>query len=218
MRQRGFVTFGSFNNIAKLTPEVIAAWAEILHRVPGSRLLLKWPHLAQTETAERILTAFQGCGIAAGRIQLRGNSPPEQLLAEYGDMDIALDPFPYCGAFTSCEALWMGVPVVTLPGPRPFSRQTLALLSALGLADGLAAQDIQAYRDLAVGLARDPDRLSRLRRDLRPKMRRVLGDVPRHVAVLEAFFRRAWIDWCQGTGAAPGGEGEKSAAGGEIFS
>ena len=218
MRQRGFVTFGSFNNIAKLTPEVIAAWADILHRVPGSRLLLKWPHLAQAEIAERILTAFRGCGIAAGRIQLRGNSPPEQLRAEYADMDIALDPFPYCGAFTSCEALWMGVPVVTLPGPRPFSRQTLALLSALGLADGLAAQDIQAYRDLAVGLAGDPDRLSRLRRDLRPQMRRALGDVPRHAAALEAFFRRAWIDWCQGADAVHGGEGEKSAAGGEIFS
>ena len=196
MLERGLVTFGSFNNIAKLTPEVITAWAGILHGVAESRLRQKWPHLAQPETARRISSAFAAHGIAAGRIELRGNSPPEQLLAEYGEVDIALDPFPYCGAFTSCEALWMGVPVVTLPGARPFSRQTLALLTALGLEAELAADSPESYRDRAVALAGDPERLARLRRDLRPHMRRSLGDATRHVADLEDFFRRAWTGWC----------------------
>jgi predicted O-linked N-acetylglucosamine transferase (SPINDLY family) len=198
MIARGHVTFGSFNNIAKLGPAVVAAWSSILHAVPGSRLLLKWPHLAQAETAARLLGAFQAHGIDAARIELRGNSPPAQLLAEYGDMDIALDPFPYCGAFTSCEALWMGVPVVTLPGPRPFSRQTLALITALGLDDQLAARDLAEYHVLAVTLANDLDRLTRLRAELRPAMCRNLGDASRLVPALESFYRRAWEKWCGG--------------------
>ena len=193
---QGFVTFGSFNNIAKLGSEVVAAWSAILHAVPKSRLLLKWPHLAQAETAARILGAFQAHGIEASRITLRGNSPPAQLLAEYGHMDVALDPFPYCGAFTSCEALWMGVPVVTLPGPRPFSRQTLALVSALGLEADLVAGDVAEYHALAVALANDPERLTRLRSELRPALGRNLGDASRLVPALESFYREAWKTWC----------------------
>ena len=198
MIAHGHVTFGSFNNIAKLGPAVMAAWSAVLHTVPKSRLVLKWPHLAQAETAARILGGFQAHGIDAARIELRGNSPPAQLLAEYGDVDIALDPFPYCGAFTSCEALWMGVPVVTLPGPRPFSRQTLALLSALGLDHQLAASDLAEYHLLAVTLANDPERLIRLRAELRPAMRRNLGDASRLVPMLEGFYRQAWGKWCGG--------------------
>jgi predicted O-linked N-acetylglucosamine transferase (SPINDLY family) len=193
---RGFVTFGSFNNIAKLGPEVMAAWAAILRAVPNSRLVLKWPHLAQAETAARIRSGFQAHGIETARIELRGDSPPAQVLAEYGDVDVALDPFPYCGAFTSCEALWMGVPVVTLPGPRPFSRQTLALVTALGLEQHLAAGDLAEYHALALALAHDPDRLAQLRSELRPAMRRTLGDSSRLVPALESFYREAWEKWC----------------------
>lgn len=193
---RGFVTFGSFNNIAKLNEAVIGSWSRILARVPDSRLLLKWPHLAQEEVARRFRDTFAAHGIAPERLDLRGNSPPEQVLAEYGDVDVGLDPFPYCGAFTSCEALWMGVPVVTLPGPRPFSRQTLALLSAMGMEAELARQDPAAYEDLAVALAGDPGRLTRLRLGLRPAMRRSVGDATAHVAAVETFFRQAWIGWC----------------------
>ncbi|WP_242443069.1 tetratricopeptide repeat protein [Magnetospirillum sp. 15-1] len=196
MLARGFVTFGSFNNIAKLNDAVIGSWSRILSRVPASRLLLKWPHLAQAEVAKRFRDAFAAHGIAPERLELRGNSPPEQLLAEYREVDIGLDPFPYCGAFTSCEALWMGVPVVTLPGPRPFWRQTLALLSAMGMETELARPDMAAYEDLAVALAGDPPRLTRLRHALRPAMKRGIGDGAAHVAAVEAFFRQAWIGWC----------------------
>jgi protein O-GlcNAc transferase len=193
---KGHITFGSFNNIAKLNEDVIASWSRILGRVPGSRLLLKWPHLTQNEVAQRFRDAFAVHGIAPERLELRGNSPPERLLGEYGDVDIALDPFPYCGAFTSCEALWMGVPVVTLPGPRPFSRQTLALLSAMGLDGELARHDLPAYEELAVALTSDPERLARLRQYLRPTMRRTVADAEKHMAAVESFFRKAWTGWC----------------------
>lgn len=198
-RRRGHVTFGSFNNIAKLNDLVIASWARILNRVPGSRLILKWPHLESGEVAGRFRAAFATHGVAPERLELRGNSPPEELMAEYAEVDIGLDPFPYSGAFTSCEALWMGVPVVTLPGPRPFSRQTLALLAAMGLEDELARPDLAAYEDLAVALAEDPDRLADLRHRLRPAMARGVADAGAHVAAVEDFFRRAWGLWCKRT-------------------
>ncbi|KIL99047.1 TPR domain protein putative component of TonB system [Paramagnetospirillum magnetotacticum MS-1] len=196
MLRRGHVTFGSFNNIAKLNGQVVASWARILHRVPGSRLVLKWPHLAWKEVASPLREAFAAQGIDPDRLELRGNSPPSQLLAEYGDVDIALDPFPYCGAFTSCEALWMGVPVVTLAGPRPFSRQSLALLSAMGLEGDLARFDLAEYEDLAVSLAANLPRLEELRRELRPAMRRTIGDSAAHLAALEQVFRQVWTAWC----------------------
>jgi predicted O-linked N-acetylglucosamine transferase (SPINDLY family) len=198
-RKRGHVTFGSFNNIAKLNDGVIAAWARILNRVPGSRLILKWPHLAGDEVAGRFRAAFAALGVSPERLDLRGDSPPDRLMAEYAEVDVALDPFPYSGAFTSCEALWMGVPVVTLPGPRPFSRQTLALLAAMGLEAELARPDLQSYEDLAVSLAGDPDGLAELRRRLRPAMARSVGDAAAHVAAVEDFFRRVWTLWCERT-------------------
>jgi protein O-GlcNAc transferase len=194
--EKGRITFGSFNNIAKMNEPVIASWSRILARVPGSRLVLKWPHLSQADVASRFRQAFAANGIATDRLELRGNSPPARLLAEYADVDIALDPFPYCGAFTSCEALWMGVPVITLPGPRPFSRQTLALLTAMGLEGDLARHDLQSYEDLAVILACDPERLEVLRHQLPPLMRKTIGDAASLVASVEAFYRHAWTRWC----------------------
>lgn len=196
MPAKGFVTFGSFNNIAKLNDEVAAAWTSVLKRVPGSRLLLKWPHLAHADVAGRIRALFAGLGIGPERLDLRGNSPPESLMAEYGEIDVGLDPFPYSGAFTSCEALWMGVPVVTLPGPRPFSRQTLALLEPMGLTSELARFDVASYCDLAVELAGDAERLAELRRRLRPAMRRALGDSGPLAAALSDFLHSAWTEWC----------------------
>ncbi|MGE5505047.1 MAG: tetratricopeptide repeat protein [Actinomycetota bacterium] len=181
----GPVTFGSFNNIAKLTPAVAALWRRILDLVPESRLLLKWPHLAQPEVARRVRELFPGLG---QRLVLRGHSAPAELLAEYGEVDVALDPFPYSGSVTSCEALWMGVPVVTLPGPRPFSRQTLSVLAAIGHFE-LAAEDDDAYVALAVALAHDRTRRQSYRRGLRSAMRTGVGDA---VALTRAL-ERVWV-------------------------
>ncbi len=108
----GSITFGCFNNLAKVTPQVIDTWATILHRVPGARMILKTHQFSDAATAARVRADFAARGIAAERIELRGPSAHRAFLDEYGHMDIVLDPFPYSGGLTTCEALWMGVPTI----------------------------------------------------------------------------------------------------------
>ena len=145
----GHITFGCFNNLAKITPRVIATWAEVLHRVPTARLVLKTHQFHDRPTAERVLAGFAELGIAAARIELRGSSGHRAFMAEYGQIDIVLDPFPYSGGLTTCEALWMGVPTVTLPGEIFASRHSMSHLSNVGLSDWVA-RDVQDYVELAV--------------------------------------------------------------------
>lgn len=192
------VTFGCFNNIAKIGPQVVRLWASVLEAAPGSRLLLKWTSLADPGPRRRLAEAFAEAGVAPGRLELRGPSPHERMLAEYGDVDIALDPFPFCGGLTSCEALWMGAPVVTLPGQQPASRQTLGFLEQLGLGD-LAARTPADYVRIAAALAADPDRRAHLRQGLRPRMAASpLCDGAQFTPALEAAFRQMWRRWCAG--------------------
>ena len=201
-RGDGPVTFGSFNNLAKIGPEVVRLWAAVLAATPGSRLVLKWRSLGEASTRRRIAQAFEVEGVAPERLDLRGQTRHPQMLAEYGGIDIALDPFPFCGGLTSCEALWMGVPVVTLPGERPASRQTLGFLQTLGL-DDLAARSPADYVRIAAALAADPQRRAALRRDLRPRMAASpLCDSHRFTPALEAAFRQMWRRWCAGEPAA----------------
>jgi len=127
--QRGTITFGSFNNARKITAEVARVWARILTAVPDGRLILKWGTLGDPGMARRFRDRFEGLGIAPERLELRGWARHDQMLGEYGDIDIALDPFPFCGGLTTLEALWMGVPVVTWPQSRPVSRQSLGFLT-----------------------------------------------------------------------------------------
>jgi predicted O-linked N-acetylglucosamine transferase (SPINDLY family) len=190
------VTFGSFNNISKVTPSVIALWAAVLRAVPESRLILKWRSLADAAECTRLRLAFGAHAIVPERLELRGRTPHEAMLGEYGDVDIALDPFPFCGGLTSCEALWMGVPIVTLPGTRPVSRQTLGFLSQLGLSE-LAAPNAQSYVELAAELAGDLDRLAAMRAGLRARMAgSSLCDGVRFARGLEAAYRTMWRRWC----------------------
>ncbi|MBY0431662.1 MAG: hypothetical protein K2Q10_10725, partial [Rhodospirillales bacterium] len=194
--ERGHITFGSFNNLAKLSPAVIALWARVLHAVPASRLVLKWMSLADPLLCRILVESFSVHGIAPERIEPRGPSPHARMLAEYGDVDIALDPFPFGGGLTSCEALWMGVPVVTLPGERPASRQTLGFLRCLGLGE-LAADSAGDYVVKAAALAADPARLAVLRQDLRGRMAASsLCDGPGFARDLEAALRGLWTEWC----------------------
>lgn len=167
--RNGFVTFGSFNNLAKITPEVIETWAAILNAVPDARLVLKWKSLGAPETSDRLKRQFSQHGIGAERIACRGWSNHPAMLAEYGDIDIALDSFPFSGCLTSCDALYMGVPIVTLAGKLPIGRQSASFLSALGL-DDMIAQESEEYTAKAVALARDKDRLALLRQTMRPRM------------------------------------------------
>jgi len=172
--RNGYITFGSFNNRAKLTPSVIEAWAGVLNSVPGSRLLLKWRSLAAPSIRNELLDAFSRQGIEAARIELRPASYHLDLFHEYGDMDIALDPFPFSGGQTSVEALWMGVPVLTMPGPRAVSRQTLSMIGSLQRPDWLARWVAESPADLAakaMTLAADREGLREIRAALRQVMR-----------------------------------------------
>ena len=189
---RGHVTFGCFNNVAKISPGAIRLWANVLKATPNSRLLLKWGSLTETSVQRRFLGAFAAAGIDEERIEFRGSSTYAKMLEEYNDIDIALDPFPFGGATTSCEALMMGVPVLTLPGDRLASRQTLGFLHFMGHAD-LAATSPEDYVARASSLAGDPLRLRELRHKLRPAMEAApFCDGPKFAATLEAAYRQMW--------------------------
>jgi predicted O-linked N-acetylglucosamine transferase (SPINDLY family) len=167
--ERGQVTLGCFNNPAKVTPRVIEVWATILRRLPGARLVLKYKGWSDAGVARRFTEMFAAHAVDPGRLELLGASPHARLLAEYGRIDLALDPFPYNGGLTTCEALWMGVPVVTCPGATFASRHSLSHLSNVGLTETIA-RNLDEYVELAVALASDLPRLAALRAGLRPRM------------------------------------------------
>ena len=188
--------FGSFNDTLKLTPRVVRLWTEVLAAVPGSRLMLKWRSLDDAGVRGRYLDQFAQAGIAADRIDLRGHSPHAEMLAQYAEVDVALDPLSFSGGMTSCEALWMGVPVVTLPEQKPASRQTLSFLTQLGQTDLVATSEAD-YIALAAALARDSQRLAGLRATLRPRMQASpVCQAEAFTAAHEALIRRMWRDWC----------------------
>jgi predicted O-linked N-acetylglucosamine transferase (SPINDLY family) len=164
----GHVTFGSFNNPAKIAPEVVALWARILHRVDGSRLLLKYHGFDDPGSRRQYGERFARCGISDDRVEFQGGAPHAELLACYKQVDVALDPI-YNGGLTTCEALWMGVPVVTCPGETFPRRHSLSHLSNVGLTETIAG-DFDQYVDLAVRLAGDLPRLAELRAGLRDRM------------------------------------------------
>ena len=156
------VTFGSFNHPLKFTPRVVACWSRILHRLPQARLVLKYRGLDDPDAQARLWKLFAGEGIAARRVELSGGCSHDEFLGWYNRIDIALDPFPYGGGLTTCEALWMGVPVVTCPGETFASRHSLSHLSNVGLTETIAG-DLDEYVELAVSLAEDLPRLAALR-------------------------------------------------------
>ena len=168
--QTGHITFGSFNNLPKVNEKVIEVWSNILNRVPGSALLLKSKQFADESTKRRYVNLFLKNQIAPGRIRMlsRTESVSEHL-ALYNRVDIGLDPFPYNGTTTTCEALWMGVPVVTLRGDRHSSRVGTSILTRMGLRE-LITENEDACVARAVGLARDLGRLRELRAGMRERM------------------------------------------------
>lgn len=184
----GYVTFGSFNNTAKYNAQVFDLWAEVLRSIPGSRLVLKWRTFNDTSLRESVLSVFEAKGVHSERIEFRGPSFHPDMLKEYADIDIALDPFPFSGGLTSCEALWMGVPVVTWPQERVVSRQTYAFLCAIGL-ENLAASSRDDYVAIATRLANDLGLLSDYRSGLRDRMRRSsLMNVVERTRALERVY------------------------------
>ncbi|HTO02937.1 MAG TPA: tetratricopeptide repeat protein [Opitutus sp.] len=189
----GHVTFGSFNQFPKLAPCVIELWARILRECPSARLLLRAWSLADKDTAARVRTTFAGFGVDPGRLELNG----EQLSIAahqrcYDRVDIGLDPFPYNGTTTTCEALWMGVPVVTLAGTTHVARVGASLLTHLGTPEWIA-QDPDDYVARCIALAADLPKLATIREGLRERFRKSsLGDAHRFTRNLEATYVELW--------------------------
>lgn len=194
--KNGFVTFGSFNNPTKLNAGTIEVWAKILHRVDDSRILLKYGGIDDESNQQRLLDLFLLNGIDASRVDLRGRSPHREFLEAYNEVDIGLDTFPYSGGLTTCESLWMGVPVVTCPGETFASRHSCSHLSNAGLYE-MIAEDFDHYVDYAVELAHDLPRLATIRGTLRRRVAMSpLCDTKRFVEGFQDTMRRIWKEWC----------------------
>jgi len=189
----GRVTFGSFNNVNKVNDTVVAVWARILNSLPRSRLLLKSQQLVDAGARRRLHGLFAEHGIDQARIELMGRLPNRNdHLSTYSRVDVALDPFPYNGTTTTCEALWMGVPVVTLTGRVHRARVGTSLLHYAGL-DEFVTPSIDSYIDKALGLARDPEGLTALRHGLRQRVANsFLTDAQRAVDSLQSAYREMW--------------------------
>ncbi len=191
------IVFASFNNLAKINAPTLAVWGRILAAVPDSRLVLKSAPLNFPDTVDRVSDVLESCGIDPARVELRGwTSGREQHLDGYGEVDIALDTFPYNGTTTTCEALWMGVPVVTLAGEVHMSRVGASLLTCTGLGE-LIAHDETGYVRIATELARDGRRRQALRADLRSRLlASPLLDHAGFTHKLETLYREAWRNYC----------------------
>lgn len=194
--RNGFVTFGSMNRLAKINGAVLRAWAEILKRVPGARLIMKDPVLDDPAARERVLSDLSGCGLAADRIALHGKTSRREHLAAYGETDLALDPFPQSGGVTTFESLWMGVPVLTLAGERPQGRASASILTGIGLTEAIATT-VDGYIARAVAWAGDCRRLAALRASLRRNLRESpFCDHAAYALAVEHVYRGFWRRWC----------------------
>jgi predicted O-linked N-acetylglucosamine transferase (SPINDLY family) len=191
----GHVTFGMFNAFPKITAPALATWAEILQRVPGSRLMLLAGVSPRAD--QRLRDAFAAHGIGAERLSLEGKRSRADYFRLFHQVDLMLDSFPYAGCNTTCDSLWMGSPVVTLLGQTCMTRQGASPLAHLGLHD-LIAQTPDEYRDIAVRLAEDRPRLAHLRATLRGRISEsTLMNPPRFTRQLEEAYRWMWRQWCQ---------------------
>jgi protein O-GlcNAc transferase len=194
--RNGHVTFGCFNDVTKHNDDLIATWARLLARVPGSKLVLKSSHgLLEQQSAVRL--GFAAHGIDLERLVLLDREEDTaRHLARYSDIDISLDTFPYNGVTTSCESLWMGVPFVTLAGRTPSSRMGVSIATNLGHPEWIA-QSRDEYVDKAAALASDTQHLNQMRLALRQALTdSPLMDTQAFARTLEAAYRGVWRDWC----------------------
>lgn len=193
-QSRGYVTFGSFCSFPRISNEMMRAWAQLLLRLPGARL--RMIGAPGDESLDRMLEIFDAAGVYADRLDLVGRLPLEGYLQQYRQVDVALDPFPCNGGTTTCESLWMGVPVVSRSGRSGASRSSMSLLANAGLTR-LVAGSWEGYVDIALGLAADLPALAQLRATLRERLRASpLLDAEGFTRDLEARYRDAWHRWC----------------------
>jgi predicted O-linked N-acetylglucosamine transferase (SPINDLY family) len=193
----GYITFGCFNALSKLTPEVIRVWSEILKRVPHAMLLLKNKSFGQESMCAQYSEHFAAHGITQERLAFAGASPTAAYLEAYNSVDIALDPFPYNGSTTTFDGFWMGVPIIALKGHNLVSHIGESLLSAVGLEE-LIGNTTEEYIEKAVGLAGNISKLSTIRNGLRDTLTAApIANPPLFTRGLEAAFRNIWKQWCQ---------------------
>jgi predicted O-linked N-acetylglucosamine transferase (SPINDLY family) len=192
-RAAGPPAFGCLNNFAKVTDATLAVWAELLQRVPEASLVL----YARGEShRERVRSALRQAGLDAERVRFVGWQPLCDYLETYRGIDVGLDPFPYTGGTTTCDALWMGVPVVSMTGATAVSRAGSTLLEHASLGECVARSEAE-YLELAAGLLRDRARLAALRAELRGRLQRSpIMDAAGFARGLEAAYREMWRGWC----------------------
>ena len=202
--RNGYITFGSFNNLSKVGPEVVAAWSRVLSGVPGSRLFLKAGNLKDASIKETLLREFEAEGISRDRIDLVvWTESREEHLALYNEIDIGLDTFPFNGATTTCEAMWMGVPVTTFIGSRHAGRVGASILKQVGIQE-LVADSVDEMINKTISLARDTEGLRSLRRSLRDQMKESeLCAAEPKTRIIEAEYRRMMQKWLRSKEARP---------------
>lgn len=198
--RNGHITFGSFNALQKITPRVLALWSRLLIMLPSARLLLKAAGLEQEATHQRILQVFESHGVARRRIVVAGKEASfESHLKRYHEVDIGLDPFPYNGTTTTLEAMWMGVPTVTLRGNRHATRVGTSLLINVGMDNWIASSE-DAYLQIAFAMAGDVTKLDCMRSGMRARLQESPLLNAKHLAgQIEAVYRTVWQAWCHGS-------------------
>lgn len=190
------LTFGSFNNVPKLTPRTLRLWAQVLQQVPDSRLLLKAPSFKDLGAVEVFTQRFAALGIPVERLEFRGPVGLSDMMAEYADVDIALDPMPYNGGTTSLQALWMGVPLVALAGHNFVSRMGASFMSAAGMSDWVALSD-EDYVRIAVAKAHDRQALLALKQGLRQHLQSCAAwNIDQYTRHFEGALRQMWTAHC----------------------
>jgi protein O-GlcNAc transferase len=196
--KKDFITFGSFNNYAKLNAKTLELWAKVLNAIPNSKLFLKTRSLNDPNVQQTFKTQWLDLGIDSERIILANYAPSTKAhLKTYHQIDIGLDTYPYNGATTTCEALWMGVPVVTLVGNRHVSRMGLSILSTVGLTE-VIAQTPEDYLQICIKLANNINYLQELRVNMRERMQHSpLMDGPTFTRDLETNYQKMWETWCE---------------------
>jgi len=191
------LTFGSFNNVPKLTPRTIELWAKVLARVPGSRLLLKAPSFRDDSAIRIFRERFVALGVDASRIEFRGPVGLADMMAEYADVDIALDPVPYNGGTTTLQAMWMGVPVVVKEGQNFVSRMGASFMRAAGLPEWVAASD-EDYVAIAARMATDRQALLQLKISLRARLQAAPAwNIDEYTRDIEHALRSMWTEFCE---------------------
>ena len=188
----GFITFGCLNSFCKITPVTLQTWYTLLNQLPSSRLVL---HAPVGNCRQEIRRAGAASGVDPRRLEFVDRLPFRQYLEQYHRIDIALDPFPFGGGTTSCDAVWMGLPVITLAGRTAVGRTGVSILMNLELPE-LIAHSQDEFIAIAARLAADLPRLSDLRSSLRARMQQSpLMDAPRFARDFEAALRQMWKSW-----------------------